>query len=299
MKLSKTNFADASLLLVTVFWASAYFLIKDIQQTGSAVTLLCYRLGLAAVILGIILFFKKIPLFQNFKYGLGLGLILWATDVPQSIGLNFTKASNTAFIIGLFVIFLPFFNYFLAKKLLNFKNFVSIAIAVIGLWILTGGVRNANLGDWLNLISALAVASHVFFTDKFVRQNINVFSLAFQEFLVVAVLCFFTALIFRLPFSIGNYSNFWGIIYLAIFANLFAYVIQNIAQKHTSTIRVALIFLLEPVFAGVFAWTLGHEPFIAARAFGGLLIFIGMIISQLPIEKWFSDKSPLDNESVQ
>ncbi|GAH97772.1 unnamed protein product, partial [marine sediment metagenome] len=50
-------------------------------------------------------------------------------------------------------------------------------------------------------------------------------------------------------------------------------------------IKVSLIFALEPVFAALFAWTLGGETFILHRAFGGMLIFLAILISEIPIEK--------------
>jgi len=44
-----------------------------------------------------------------------------------------------------------------------------------------------------------------------------------------------------------------------------------------------LIFALEPVFAALFAWTLGGEPFVTQRALGGLSIFFALVISGLPV----------------
>lgn len=287
MKIPKPYLADASLLAITAIWGSAYFLIKDVQLTSNAITMLFYRLGIAAIILGVVLFFKKIPLFKNFKYGFILGLLLWVTDVPQSIGLNFTTASNTAFIIGLSAIILPFINYYFNKQLLELKNFIAIAVALAGLWILTGGIHGASLGDWLNLITALAVAAHIFYIDKYVRKDLNPFALAFQQFLTVAVLSLFTVLAFGFSFTIGNTANIWGILYLAIAVNLAAYIVQILAQKHTSSVRVALIFLIEPVFAALFAWTSGHEQFAATSALGGLMILLAMAISELPFEEMF------------
>ncbi|TFH64796.1 MAG: EamA/RhaT family transporter, partial [Candidatus Zixiibacteriota bacterium] len=60
------------------------------------------------------------------------------------------------------------------------------------------------------------------------------------------------------------------------------FVLQLIAQKVVPPIRVSLILALEPVFAALFAWTLGGETFILRRALGGSLIFVAMILSDLP-----------------
>jgi drug/metabolite transporter (DMT)-like permease len=60
---------------------------------------------------------------------------------------------------------------------------------------------------------------------------------------------------------------------------LSAFVIQMIAQKFTAPLKVALIFALEPVFAAVFAWTLGGESFVWHRAMGGLVIVAALVLS--------------------
>ena len=65
-----------------------------------------------------------------------------------------------------------------------------------------------------------------------------------------------------------------------------------VAQKITSPLRVSLIFALEPVFAALFAWTLGGETFITHRALGGLLIFAALVLSGLPVP---GRKEPVSN----
>jgi drug/metabolite transporter (DMT)-like permease len=53
------------------------------------------------------------------------------------------------------------------------------------------------------------------------------------------------------------------------------------AQKFTAPVKVSLIFSLEPVFAALFAWTLGGEHFVPARAAGGGLIVAAMMAGEL------------------
>ena len=71
---------------------------------------------------------------------------------------------------------------------------------------------------------------------------------------------------------------------------LSAFVIQLFDQKRVSATKVSLIFVLEPVFAAVFAWTLGGESFILSRAMGGILIVVAMIVSELPIKHFLKIK---------
>jgi drug/metabolite transporter (DMT)-like permease len=100
--------------------------------------------------------------------------------------------------------------------------------------------------------------------------------------MVVGLLSIITSLLFDLPFGIRSTGALWMVIFLVLFPTLSAFVIQMLAQKIAPPLRVSLIFAFEPVFAGVFAWTLGGEQIVQHRALGGLLIFTALVISGLP-----------------
>jgi drug/metabolite transporter (DMT)-like permease len=86
----------------------------------------------------------------------------------------------------------------------------------------------------------------------------------------------------KLPLRVESHSVMGTVIFLALFPTLSAFVIQMVAQKITSPLRVSLIFALEPVFAAIFAWTLGGEEFVLRGAVGGLFIAVALAISGLP-----------------
>ena len=46
-------------------------------------------------------------------------------------------------------------------------------------------------------------------------------------------------------------------------------------------VGATFIYALEPLFGGIFAWTLGGEPVTAWKIFGGFLVVTALIISQL------------------
>ena len=54
-----------------------------------------------------------------------------------------------------------------------------------------------------------------------------------------------------------------------------------VAQRHTGPVRVSMLLLLEPVFAAVFAWTLGGERATVAGVAGGALIVSAMLATEL------------------
>jgi drug/metabolite transporter (DMT)-like permease len=95
------------------------------------------------------------------------------------------------------------------------------------------------------------------------------------------------ALLAGKPLTASSSQTYLVIIFLALFPTLSAFLIQVIAQRHTAPVKVSLIFAFEPVFAAVFAWTLGGEELIAHRAVGGILIFLAIVIASLPEGKLF------------
>jgi drug/metabolite transporter (DMT)-like permease len=46
---------------------------------------------------------------------------------------------------------------------------------------------------------------------------------------------------------------------------------------------VSLILAGEPIFAALFAWTLGGETFMLDRAVGGLLVVAAIMVAELPL----------------
>jgi drug/metabolite transporter (DMT)-like permease len=283
MKSYKTYIADAGLLFAAAVWGSTFFVVKDSLQNIDPVILVGYRFLLAAIILGIYLVYKKRNIFSDSKYGIILGFFLWLLYVPQTIGLRYTSAANSGFITGLFVAFVPLFSFLFWKRIPTKNRLFAVVLSIIGLIILTGGLKKTNLGDMLTIVTAIAYALHILLADTFVKKKFDPLVLSFQQFLTVGALSLLSGLVFKLSFSIGTVNTFAVILFLALFPTLAAFVIQLVAQKFTSPVKVALIFTMEPVFAAIFAWTVGHETFHISQAFGGLLIITAMIIAELQV----------------
>ena len=72
-----------------------------------------------------------------------------------------------------------------------------------------------------------------------------------------------------------------AILYTAIFASIIATVIQLKFQKFVSPTKAGIIFSIEPIFAAVIAYFLLSEKISNFGLVGCVLIFIGLIVSEL------------------
>ncbi|MCB2230830.1 DMT family transporter [bacterium] len=283
-------FADLGLLYAAAIWGATFFIVKDALSGIDPVTMVAYRFLIAGGLLLIYVLVSKRPLFDNIKYSIPLAVMLWFLYVPQTLGLKYTTASNSGFITGLFVAFVPLFLLTIFRRKPTVMEIIASVVSLLGLWILTGGMQYINLGDMLTLVTAVAYALHLLYADRYMKRGFDPYVFSCQQFLINGLLALVTSLAVGLPLEITTNHAFWTVIFLAVFPTLTAFVIQMVAQKITSPLRVSLIFALEPVFAAAFAWTIGGEQFVLRRAAGGLLIAAALALSGLPTPAFLKKK---------
>ncbi|MFH1017223.1 MAG: DMT family transporter [Pseudomonadota bacterium] len=269
-----------ALIYAAVVWGSTFFLVKRTLQSVDPVTLIAYRFAIASLVTAGIVKLRGKALFKDFKAGLVLGVLLWLIFLTQTSGLVIITASNSGFITGLYVPLVPVFGLLWFRRGPRVEETLAVTLAVAGLWVLTGGIQSANRGDLLTLGTAMVVALHILFSEKYVRGDRDPFVLSFQQFFVVFVLSAAQVILFGLPLEASGPTTGWTIVYLALFATISTFAAQTIAQKHVDAVPVALIFTLEPVFAALFAWTLGGELFRTHGAVGGSMILVAMLVPQ-------------------
>ena len=302
-------YAQAGLVYAAAIWGSTFFVVKDVLQAVHPVALVGWRFTIAAVLLAAWII-RRAPrggrrraLLAGWRGGLSLGLILLVLYLAQTIGLGLTSASNSGFITGLFIVFTPLCAWLLFRARATLRHLAAVVIALGGLWLLTGGVRGANAGDLITLLAAVTYALHVLYAGRYMEQGLNPLALSFQQSLVIGAASLLLAAglglaaqfqpqplsplaqqgswaLFEHYAGIGGLPALGVVLFLALFPTLSAFVVQLWAQRVIDPVRTTLIFTLEPVFAAVFAWTLGGEALVPLKALGGALILAAMLVSE-------------------
>jgi len=278
--LSRGRLSELGLFYCALAWGATFFLVKDAIAGVHPVTMVAYRFLLAALIL-LPWVWKRKGKAKLLKHGLVLSLLLAVLYISQTVGLSVTAASNSGFITGLFIVFVPFFMFLFFGKPPTRGQWVSVALALVGLWLVTGGPTGFNRGDALTLLSAVTYAGHLLATDRYVKAEADTLVLAFHQFWMTGLLSLALVLLSGVPLAIETRRSVGIILFLTIFPTVTAFYVQMVAQKYTAPIKVSLIFLFEPVFGALFAWTMGGERFAAIRALGGGLIVLAMATGEL------------------
>lgn len=109
-KLKTGNLLDFSLLLlVAIVWGTSYGIAKTAILYYPILGFIALRFILTCIIFSSAGFRLSYPqLISSLKIGIPLGLILLAIFIAETYGLSHTSASNSAFLISLYIVFTPF-----------------------------------------------------------------------------------------------------------------------------------------------------------------------------------------------
>ncbi len=288
---------EITLLFNTLIWGGTFALIKDAFTNISPMLFLGLRFGLATlIILPFVYSHLKNTNKKTILAGSILGLFYFAGFVTQTIGLNLTTATKSGFITGTFVVFIPILQLIIERRKPKWYNLVSVLLVLIGLIMLSSKGDNLfefimqlgsdfNSGDLFTLICAILFAFQVVYVDIFTKKY-NYLPMVFVQLLITGVggfvLSFFFSMtsIEPIKFTI-NTSLIFAILYTSIFASVLATVIQLKFQKAVSPTKAGIIFSIEPIFAAIFAYFLLSEKISNFGLVGCVLIFIGLIASEV------------------
>ena len=280
--------ADLLLLTVAIAWGVTFLMVQEAINTTPVYAFLFFRFALASLLMFIIAYkFLKETNTQTIAYGITLGVILFSAFATQTFGLSFTKSSIVAFITGLNVICVPFLAYFIFKDHVRKNVFIASLIAVVGLYLLTmSGKLTLGIGEFLTLTCAVLFALHIIFTGKF-SVKVNVFVLVLVQFTTVAILSLIFSLClddktFDLPY---DYNFFKAVIVTAVFATVYAFLIQTYMQQFTTATKTAVIFTMEPVSAAIYGYFVGGEILSQVQIFGAVLIIVATLVAELRFGK--------------
>jgi drug/metabolite transporter (DMT)-like permease len=208
--------------------------------------------------------------------GIALGCTAFVGYVCQNIGLQHTTTSNSAFITGLFAVFTPIVASVVYRRLPNQSVVVSVALAILGLFLLTGAQPTLGFGDAITLVTAFAFG--IWFVQNGAWANrFDVVSLTCIELLAIAA--------FAVPFvtadGLGEMTGpaLFAVVFTGIAVSAFAFSIHVWAQRRVEPARASIISLLEPVVAGFVGYAVGERLGWAGYV-GAAIILAGILVAE-------------------
>ncbi len=272
--------ASAALLAMAAMWGSTFFLIKDLLDRVPVLDFLAVRFAIATVAL-FLLFPRALSRLtrESRRHAVALGLVYGLAQILQTAGLAHTPASVSGFITGLYVVCTPLLAAPLLKQRIGWLTWGAVALAVIGLAVLTLSGLSLGYGEAITLVAAVLYALHIVGLGAWSTPE-QAMGLSIMQLGVIALVCFVATAPdgIVLPQGWGDWAS---VLYMAVFAAAFAMAGQTWAQAHLPPTRSAIIMSMEPVFAASFAVMLGGEDPTLRMILGGGLVLAAMLLVEV------------------
>ena len=306
VKKSKTLFSSFLLMLAAFIWGTAFVAqSKGLEQIGNF-TFLALRSCLAVVFLTPVSLF----IYKNNKKKIGDGLhgenktffskrlilggvlcggSVCLASLVQQYGIILSGVGKSGFLTTLYILIVPLLGLLFIRKVKPILWF-SIVLATCGMYFLcvtqAGGI---NIGDVLLIMCAFLFAVQIMIVDHFV-ETVDGVRLSLVQFAVSAVISTVGMFLFEEvdPVAIGD--AWFSIFYAGVLSSGIAFTLQIVAQKNLNPTVASLLMSLESVFAALAGAFFG-ERLSVNEIFGCVLVFLAIILAQLPVESLFKRKS--------
>ena len=215
--------------------------------------------------------------------GICCGLALCAASNFQQIGIAYTTVGKAGFITALYVVIVPIMGLFF-KKRVSFVVWICVVLSVIGLYLLcmTEGSLTLAYGDLLVLICAVLFSVHIMVIDHFSPQGDGVVMSCIQ-FFVCGIVSGIIMLFVETPSLENIMAAAMPILYAGVLSSGVAYTLQIVGQKDMNPTVASLVLCLESVVSVLAGWLILHEALTARELLGCVLMFVAIVLAQVPM----------------
>jgi drug/metabolite transporter (DMT)-like permease len=277
---SSPTIALVALLGVTAVWGYTFLVVQDAVAHMPVMDFLAWRFLVASVVMIALrpTCLRNVTRLELLR-GVGLGTILGLGYIAQTYGLRYTSAAISGFITGMFVVLTPVMSWMLLRRRTNRNTWMVVALATVGLALLSLNGRSVGIGDLLTLGCAVFFAIHIVGLGEWSSQY-EPYAFSLLQIGAVAVI----SLIAATPegIAVPPDPGVWEVVGITgVLATAVAFFVQTWAQSLVSATRAAVVMTMEPVFAGLFAVVIGGNQLTLRTLAGAACILAAMFIINL------------------
>lgn len=281
MKDKKTLFADMALIVVAFVWGSGFVATKSALDHMTPFYILGFRFLIASLVLALFSIRRlKKATWKDVKAGLVVGIFMFFCYMFQTVGLQYTTVGTQAFITAANIVMVPFFYWVLTRNKPKGFEIMAAVVCFVGVGILSiDNNLRVGYGEFLSFLCAVSIALQIVAVGYYAK-NVDVYVLSVVQFSLAAVLSITLAFALEPPvvqIELGLGST---LIYLGLFSTMLPFLIQNIAQRYTTSTHTAIILSLEAVFGSMLGVIILGEGISTKFLIGCSTIFIAVIASE-------------------
>lgn len=273
-------------IITMATWGSVYVVSKFMLGSVPPFTLLLLRYIVAAVVLYIIMMKKGLSKVDphDYKYILFIGFIGYFIGVgAQFVGTQLSNASMASLINSTNPIFIILFAVPILKEKITVNKIISIITAVIGAYIIIGGVDGGSMIIGIvACIIATTMWSLMSVVSKHATEKYNALTVTTYSIIV--------AIFFTLPISVYELfttpnvsllepSVVLSVLYLGVICTALAFVLWSKSLSMMEAGICSLFYPIQPMVSVLLGWLFLKEKMNISFFAGAILIIAGVIFS--------------------
>ena len=276
------------LLITAIIWGGAFISQFFGGRTLGSFTFNGYRSIFGCLSIAIMIFFDSFNRVHKFTFfrddedikttilnSFWCGIFLFLALITQQVGVEMTDTAKAGLIASLEVICVPIILFIFYKRRVRAVTWIFIVTAMLGIMMLSvNSLTGINNGDIWVLASTILYSITIIQIPKYVK-TVDPLKFSFFRFVIVGVLSFLCALIFKeRPFdTIKVKSAIMSVLYSGILASGVAYTFQVLGQKYCEPVIATLVVSL--------GWLILGQSLNFIQIIGIIITFISIVIVQL------------------
>jgi drug/metabolite transporter (DMT)-like permease len=294
--MSKRNWALIAATMVSLIYGVSFTIAKDVMPTYiKPFGFILLRVFGATILFWLISFFgptEKIQL-KDFPRIIAAALFGVALNMLTFFkGLSFTSPISAAVIMVTTPIIVLILSAIIMKEKMIKRKIFGILLGLFGTGFLIlygksiGNAANAPLGNLLVFINAVSYAFYLIIVKNLMDK--------YNAFTFVKWIYTF-GLLMVLPFGWSEYQEIqwttiptyilWEIVFVVLFTTFFTYLFNLVSMRELKPTTVSVFIYLQPLFATVFAMSLGKDELTWVKIISAVLIFTGVYLVTKKTEK--------------
>ncbi len=290
--MSKRTGANLLMVVGTMIWGAAF-----VAQSVGAEHIGAYTFGSIRFFLGALVVLPAYwitrarvpaqqrrpdaPLHKYLLAGLVCGAALFLGALFQQLGIERTTVGKAGFVTVLYVVLVPVFSFFLYRRRIAGRIYISIALALVGIYLLCVNEGfSVNLGDIYTFIGAIFWAVQMLCIERF-AQSLNELKFTVFEFLSCSAFGVVMMFAVEKPAWADLRAAAVPLLYSGLLSVGVGFTAQSVCLKYTDPTVASLIMSLESVFAVIFGFLLLGQTLTLRQGIGCALVFGAVILAQI------------------
>lgn len=280
------------LWLTSMFWGGAFIAGKHVAEHMGPFTIAFLRFAIASVLLLALTWRQEGRLPRLDRTHFFAVVLLGATGIYAYnamffAGLSLIEAGRASLIIATTPAFIALASAVFFRERLGLVRASGILLSVLGALIVISkgqlgkaAVGGLGVGEMLILACVLSWVAYSLIGKVVMRALSPLVAVSYS--VVVGAVALFVSACFE---DFGKHIRHAGsldwlaIVYMAVFATVIGFVWFYEGVKHMGTTRAGLFINFVPVFAVLLAYVVLGEPVTASLGIGGLLVFVGVCLT--------------------